>query len=175
MDRHRVRGVGTSAVAPGHATWTAWFSWPARAAPRRSPRPDARHQTLAKIEHGSPFLAPAGALAAPWIAGVLSAVGSTLAVREPDAPSLLQAWPLLPAAVKPPVPATNLAQLGYSVDADTSPESLAAGQAHLGGPSPVRRPTRLPGRRVPRPPREPRAPSAGSPARTASPGFTRAA
>jgi hypothetical protein len=91
---------------------------------------DAR-QTLAKIEHGSPFLAPAGARL-PWIAGVLGAVGSTLAMLEPGAPSRLQAWPLLPAAVKAPVPATNLAQLGYSVDADTSPASLAPGQAHLG-------------------------------------------
>jgi pimeloyl-ACP methyl ester carboxylesterase len=92
---------------------------------------DAR-RTLAEIERGSPFLAPAGAHL-PWIAGVLSAVGSTLAVLNPDAPSLLQAWPLLPTTVKAPVPATNLAQLGYSVDADTSPKSLAAGQAHLGG------------------------------------------
>jgi hypothetical protein len=92
---------------------------------------DAR-RTLAEIERGSPFLAPAGARL-PWIAGVLSAVGSKLAVLDPDAPSLLQAWPLLPPAVKAPVPATNLAQLGYSVDADTSPRSLAAGQAHLGG------------------------------------------
>jgi hypothetical protein len=78
------------------------------------------------------LLTPAGARL-PWIAGVLSAVGSKLAVLDPDAPSLLQAWPLLPAAVKAPVPATNLAQLGYSVDADTSPRSLAAGEAHLGG------------------------------------------
>jgi hypothetical protein len=92
---------------------------------------DAR-QTRAEIERGSPFIAPAGARL-PWIPGVLSAVGATLAVTEPGAQSLLQAWPLLPAAVKAPVPATNLAQLGYSVDADTSPESLAAGQAHLGG------------------------------------------
>jgi hypothetical protein len=88
-------------------------------------------RTLAEIEQGSPFLPPGGARL-PWIAGVLSAVGSTLAVREPNAPSRLQAWPLLPTADKAPVPATNLAQLAYSVDAGTSPESLAAGQAHLG-------------------------------------------
>jgi hypothetical protein len=92
---------------------------------------DAR-RTLGEIEQGSPWLAPAGARL-PWIGGVLSAVGSTLAVLEPNAPSLLQAWPLLPAAARAPVRATNLAQLGYSVDADTSRESLAAGQAHLGG------------------------------------------
>jgi hypothetical protein len=102
----------------------------ASGAPAISPA-DARH-TLAEIEQGTPFLAPAGAQL-PWIAGVLSAVSSTLAEREPDAPSRLQAWPLLPAAVKAPVRATNLAQLGYLVDADTSPESLAGGQAHLGG------------------------------------------
>jgi pimeloyl-ACP methyl ester carboxylesterase len=92
---------------------------------------DAR-ETLGQIRRGSPFLSVAGARL-PWIAGVLSAVGSTLAVREPDAPSLLQAWSLLPAAVKPLVPATNLAQFGFSVDVDTSPKSLAGGQAHLGG------------------------------------------
>jgi hypothetical protein len=92
---------------------------------------DAR-DTLGKIQRGSPFLPVAGAKL-PWIAGVLSAVGSTLALREPDAPSLLQAWPLLPATVKPPVGATNLAQLGFSIDVDTSPRSLVAGQAHLGG------------------------------------------
>jgi hypothetical protein len=96
---------------------------------------DAR-TTLREINRGSPFLAPAGARL-PWVPGVLSAVGAMLAAREPDAPSVLQAWPLLPAAVKPPVRATNLAQLGFSVDVDTSPESLAGGQAHLGGLAPT--------------------------------------
>ena len=136
--------------------------------------PASARQTLAEIDTGSPFLAPAGARL-PWIAGVLSAVSSTLAVREPDAPSRLQAWPLLPAAVKAPVLATNLAQLAYSVDADTGPESLAAGHAHLGRLGRVRRPARLRGRRV----HDRGAGRAGrywqSPARTASPGFTRGA
>jgi len=94
--------------------------------------PAQARRTLADIGRGSPFLAPSGARL-PWVPGVLSAVGSTLAVRAPNSPSLLQAWPLLPAAVKAPVPATNLAELAYSVDTDTSPENLAAGQAHLGG------------------------------------------
>jgi len=89
-------------------------------------------QALAEIRRGSPFLVPEGAHL-PWTTGVLSAVGSRLAVLDPDAPSLLQRWPLMPPTVKAPVPVTNLAQLGYTVDTDTSPESLAAGQAHLGG------------------------------------------
>jgi hypothetical protein len=149
---HAARAGGRDVVLGGHSLggWiaTAYAAWDfggragaadldglvlidgASGPPAISPT-DAR-RTLAGIEHGSAFLAPAGARL-PWIVGVLSAVGSTLAVREPDAPSLLQAWPLLPASVKPPVPATNLAQLGYSVDTDTSPETLAAGQAHLGG------------------------------------------
>jgi hypothetical protein len=149
---HAARAGGRHVVLGGHSLggWiaTAYAAWDfggragarnldglvlidgASGAPAISPA-DARQQRAA-IEHGSPFLTPAGARL-PWITGVLGAVGSTLAVREPDAPSLLQAWPLLPAAVKAPVRATNLAQLGYSVDTDTSPESLAAGQAHLGG------------------------------------------
>ena len=149
---HAARAGGRDVVLGGHSLggWiaTAYAAWDfggragaadldglvlidgASGPPAISPT-DAR-RTLAGIEHGSAFLAPAGARL-PWIAGVLSAVGSTLAVREPDAPSLLQAWPLLPASVKPPVPATNLAQLGHSVDTDTSPKTLAAGQAHLGG------------------------------------------
>jgi hypothetical protein len=46
--------------------------------------------------------------------------------------SVPQTWPLLPATVKAPVPATNFAQLAFSVDADASPACLAADQAHLG-------------------------------------------
>jgi hypothetical protein len=94
-------------------------------------RAEAR-QALADLHDGSPFLGVAGARL-PWIAGALAAVSSTLALREPDAPSLLQAWPLLPSAVKPPVPVTNRALFGYTIDVDTSSPSLAAGQAHLGG------------------------------------------
>jgi hypothetical protein len=92
-------------------------------------------QELDDLDAGSPFLGVAGARL-PWIAGALTAVSSTLALREPDAPSLLQAWPLLPPTAKPSVPVTNRAQLGYSVDVDTSPKTLAAGQAHLGGLAP---------------------------------------
>ena len=51
---------------------------------------------------------------------------------DPDAPSLGQALPLLPANLKPPIPVTNLAQYGYALDTETSPPSLIAAQAHLG-------------------------------------------
>jgi hypothetical protein len=39
---------------------------------------------------------------------------------------------LLPANLKPPVPATNEAAFGFALDTKTSPSSLIAAQAHLG-------------------------------------------
>ena len=50
----------------------------------------------------------------------------------PNAPSLGQSFPLLPANLKAPVPVTNLGQYGYALDTATSPPALAAAQAHLG-------------------------------------------
>jgi hypothetical protein len=98
---------------------------------RAPSRADARRQ-LAELAHDSPFVHVAGAQL-PWIAGALASVSATLALREPDAPSLLQAWDLLPATIKPRVPVTNEAMFGYSIDTDTGPRALAGGQAHLGG------------------------------------------
>jgi len=89
-------------------------------------------RALEDLAAGSPFLSLGGAQL-PWLTGAFAAVGSTLALREPDAPSLLQAWSLLPAPVKAPVPATNAAQFGFAVDVDTGPKNLAEAQAHLGG------------------------------------------
>ena len=98
---HAARAGGRDVVLGGHSLggWiaTAYAAWDfggragaadldrlvlidgASGPPAISPT-DAR-RTLAGIEHGSAFLAPAGARL-PWIAGVLSAVGSTLAVRR---------------------------------------------------------------------------------------------
>ena len=122
---------GTSAVARGRPISTDWSSSTARAGRRRSarPTPGGRSPGSSTVRRSSPRpergcrgSQACSARSVPrWPCG------------EPDAPSLLQAWPLLPASVKPPVPATNLAQLGHSVDTDTSPKTLAAGQAHLGG------------------------------------------
>jgi pimeloyl-ACP methyl ester carboxylesterase len=98
---------------------------------RAAVTPAAARKELAAIGAGSPFLDLTG-LGLPWSAGVFNAVGSTLALREPDAPSLLQAWRFLPATLKPPVTASNAAAYGYAVDTQTGPKSLALVQSHLG-------------------------------------------
>ena len=87
-------------------------------------------QSLQDLQTSSPWLA-FGGIAAPF-AGLFNSGGSTAAIIAPNAPSLGQAFPLLPADLKAPVPATNLAQYGYALDAETSPPALAAAQAHLG-------------------------------------------
>jgi hypothetical protein len=91
---------------------------------------DARKQ-LSELKSGSPFLDIVG-LGLPWVTGVLASVSSTLAVRTPNAPALLDAWPLLPASLRPPVPVTNQAGFGYAIDASTGPAQLALVQSHLG-------------------------------------------
>lgn len=68
----------------------------------------------------------------PWAAGVFNATGSTAAILEPNEPSTVQSSPIIPAYLKPPVPATNLAQYAYAVDANTGPESLRLVQSHIG-------------------------------------------
>jgi hypothetical protein len=93
-------------------------------------RSEARDQ-LAELAGGSPFLDLSG-FGLPWAIGVLNAVGSTLAVQEPDAPAVLAAWQPLPAALRPPVAATNAAGYGYAVDNDTSPANLALVHMHIG-------------------------------------------
>jgi hypothetical protein len=90
---------------------------------------DAR-AALARLQAGSPWLA-FGGIGAPF-AGLFQATGAVGALIDPGGPSLGQAFPLLPANLKPPVPATNLGQFGYALDTGTSPAPLAAAQAHLG-------------------------------------------
>lgn len=84
-------------------------------------------QDLAK---GSPWLS-FGGIAAP-LAGLFNSTGSLGAIQYPNQPSIGQAWPLLPAYLKPPVRVTNLAQYGYALDTKTSPPALIAAQGHLG-------------------------------------------
>ena len=76
-------------------------------------------------------MADLGGIPAPY-AGLFNSTGALGTLLDPDAPSLGQAWPLLPATLKPPLPATNRAQYGYALDTETSPPALAAAQAHLG-------------------------------------------
>jgi hypothetical protein len=72
-----------------------------------------------------------GGIAAPF-AGLFAEGGGTLAIIDPDSPSIGQQSGLLPHDLVPPVRVTNLAQWGYAADPQTSPESLFAFQAHVG-------------------------------------------
>jgi pimeloyl-ACP methyl ester carboxylesterase len=76
-----------------------------------------------KIDSGEPFSTVLEGLP-PWSAGVFVEVGATFARQQPNVRSRAQDYPLLPAVFKPPVPVTNEAQLGYALDADTSPKEL---------------------------------------------------
>jgi hypothetical protein len=79
---------------------------------------------------GSPWL-EFGGIPAPY-AGLFVATGSAAALLDPNEPSLGETSGLLPAAIVPPVPVTNLGQFGYALNAASSPVSLLAAQAHLG-------------------------------------------
>ncbi len=78
----------------------------------------------------SPWLS-FGGIVAPF-AGLYNATGSAAALLDPNSPSLGQTSGLLPAAIVPPVPASNVGQYGYALNVATSPPSLVAAQAHLG-------------------------------------------
>jgi pimeloyl-ACP methyl ester carboxylesterase len=91
---------------------------------------DQAQQSLQNLQTSSPWLS-FGGIVAPF-AGLFNSGGSLAAIIAPNAPSLGQAFPLLPADLKAPVPATNLGEYGYALDTETSPPSLAAAQAHLG-------------------------------------------
>jgi hypothetical protein len=99
-----------------------------------SPTPLTRaeaEQALADFADApSPWLT-FGGIGAPYT-GLFNSTGASGVIMDPDAPSIGQAWPLLPANLKPPVPATNAAQYGYALDTETSPSGLIAAQAHLG-------------------------------------------
>jgi hypothetical protein len=87
-------------------------------------------EAVQELAGESPWLS-FGGITAPF-AGLFNATGATGVLVDPDSPSRGQAFPLLPANLKPPVPVTNLGQYGYALDTATSPPGLAAAQAHLG-------------------------------------------
>jgi hypothetical protein len=72
-----------------------------------------------------------GGIPAPY-AGLFNFTGGSGVIMDPDSPSVGQAWPLLPANLKPPIPVTNAGEYGYALDTETSPAGLIAAQAHLG-------------------------------------------
>src|SRR5262245_25502386 len=92
--------------------------------------PEQATASLQTLQSSTPWLT-FGGIPAP-LAGLFNATGSLGCLIDPDAPSIGQAWVALPANLKPPVRATNLAQYGYALDTETSPPALIAAQAHLG-------------------------------------------
>lgn len=92
--------------------------------------PEEASERLADLQSGSPWLA-FGGIPAP-LAGLFGTVGSSLAKVDPDGPSIMQSWPLLPPFLQGPYPATNEAAYGYATDAATSPSALSAAQVNSG-------------------------------------------
>jgi hypothetical protein len=88
------------------------------------------HKALDDLAGATPWL-QFGGIPAPY-AGLFNIVAAGLVEVEPDAPSRLGEWPLLPENLKAPVPVTNVGGYGYALDTATSPAGLVAAQAHLG-------------------------------------------
>lgn len=86
---------------------------------------------LAALERGDPFVDLLG-LHLPWATGVFAELAALYAKRQPDAPSVLEGYPLLPADLRPAVRVTNAALLGFAFDAATSPRYLDLAQVHAG-------------------------------------------
>jgi pimeloyl-ACP methyl ester carboxylesterase len=86
---------------------------------------------ISDLSTSSPWLDLLG-LGLPWTSGAFQETGGIGVLKEPDAPSVGQASPLLPAEFKPNVPVTNKAQYGYSFDFRTSPTALSLIHIHSG-------------------------------------------
>jgi hypothetical protein len=84
------------------------------------------------IDQGDPFVDLLG-LNLPWAAGVFAETGALYARKAPDAPSVIQDYPLLPAQFKPPVRATNEGAFGFAFDETTSPPGLGLLHVRAGG------------------------------------------
>jgi pimeloyl-ACP methyl ester carboxylesterase len=87
--------------------------------------------SLADLEKASPFADIAGT-GVPWTSGVFAELGAFLALKAPTEQSYLQGLSLVPAELKPPVPATNRGVYGYALDNDTSPANLQLIHMHMG-------------------------------------------
>lgn len=91
----------------------------------------ATKKAYADLQKSDPFVDLLG-LGLPWAAGVLAETAAIAGLREPAAPSLLQASPLVPAQFKAAQPTTNRGAFGYAFDATTSPKELALIQMQMG-------------------------------------------
>jgi hypothetical protein len=96
-----------------------------------APSAAAARKSLKDLAGSSPFLDLLG-LGLPWGAGVFNIVGSTAALEQPTAPSVLQGFRFVPAALRPPVPVTSRAAYGFALDTQTGPDYLALVQMHMG-------------------------------------------
>ncbi len=81
-------------------------------------------QRIAALRTGDPFL-DLLRIGVPWASGVFSDLAGLYAKVRPDARATFIDYPLIPAALKPPVPATNEGVLGYAFDESTSPGVLS--------------------------------------------------
>jgi len=81
-------------------------------------------QRVADLRKGDPFLDLLG-IGVPWASGVFSDLAGLYAKARPDARATFVDYPLIPAALKPPVPSTNEGALGYAFDESTSPAVLS--------------------------------------------------
>ena len=91
----------------------------------------AARRSVQQLDSKGPWLDLLG-VGLPWITGALGEVSALAAYKQPDAPSVVQSFPLLPSFFKAPVPVTNEAALGYGFDASTSPKFLALTHIHSG-------------------------------------------
>jgi hypothetical protein len=88
---------------------------------------------LAALAAGSPFLDELG-IGLPWLYGVFAQTLGLYALTDPGGPAALQSSVLLPAALRPPVPVTNAALLGFT--AGGAAQFTMGGLAPAGDPRP---------------------------------------
>ncbi len=88
-------------------------------------------QRLAALQTSDPF-ADLLNVGVPWAASVLSGTAGMYARLRPDADATLTDFPLIPPALRAPVPATNEGALGYAFDRTTSPSVLSLIQVRAG-------------------------------------------
>ena len=67
-----------------------------------------------------------------WVAGPFVQIGALAAIKDPNQPSILGSYPLLPAYLKADIPTTNEGALGYALDSDSSPKALSLIQVRAG-------------------------------------------
>uniref|UniRef100_A0A6J5YYD5 Unannotated protein n=1 Tax=freshwater metagenome TaxID=449393 RepID=A0A6J5YYD5_9ZZZZ len=67
-----------------------------------------------------------------WATGPFAQVGALAAMKDPNGPSILQNFPLLPRYLKADVDTTNRGALGFAFDNDTSPSVLSLIQVRAG-------------------------------------------